>query len=113
MAIFSPSARQLIDRAVAMTADPRQKRIWLEWVAAHPEMRPAGDDWRSAGKTLPFEVVATAIYALEGMARRVRRDLENPTLSVDQISCLDNDLTHIESVEKFLIHAAQEQPQRT
>lgn len=108
MAIFSPNARQLIDRAVANT-DLHHRQIWQQWAGAHPEVRRPGDDWRAAARTLPFEVVTAAIYALEEMARRFRRELEKPNLSEDQISHLDNDLTHIQAVEQFLVHAAQEQ----
>jgi hypothetical protein len=109
MAIFSPKARQLIDRAVANTADPRQRQIWQDWVTAHPDVRSPGEDWRGAAKTLPFEVVAMAIYALEEMARQFRRELERHDLSEDQISYLDNDLSHIRAVEKLLVYTAQEQ----
>ncbi len=108
MAIFSPNARQLIDRAVA-TTDPHHRNVWQQWVRANPEVRHPGEDWRGAARTLPFAVVAAAFYALEEMARRYRNELEWPNLSEDRISCLDNDLSHIESVEKFLVYAAQEQ----
>jgi hypothetical protein len=108
MAIFSPSARQLIDKAVADAADPRQRKIWHDWTAANPELRKPGEDWRHAQNTLPVEVVATAFYVLEETARRLRRELERANLSEDEISYLDNDLSHILSVEKFVLHAAQE-----
>jgi DNA repair ATPase RecN len=109
MAIFSPSARQLIDRAVANTADASRRQLWHEWVAANPDVRQPGEDWRAAAQTLPFELVTAAIHALEEMAKWKRRELEKANLSDDEISLLDNDLSHIRSVEKFLVHAAQEQ----
>ena len=107
MAIFSPNARQLIDRAVAAT-DPHHQNVWQQWVQANPEVRRPGEDWRASAQTLPFEVVAAAFYALEEMARRYRNEREWPDLPEDRISYLDNDLSHIEAVEKFLVYAAQE-----
>ena len=108
MVTFSPKALRLIDAAVAEFADqPRQER-WKTWEKRHPDIRRkpdqlGWDDWGQA--KLPDDIVEIALLALDRWAGRLRDQRGNPDLSEDEVSDLDNELSHIRSVEDFLIKA--------
>lgn len=106
MAVFSPKARQLIDAAIADTGEPRYGEIWRSWVIANRDVRQPGDKWEGAITGVPPDVVIAAVYALEEMARRMLRQRENAHLSEDELSDIDNDLSHIKSVQRFLVQGA-------
>ncbi len=109
MAVFSPKAKQLISAAMAGVSEREYQEIWWSWVSTHPDVRHPGEPWQNATAGLPYKVAVAAVYALEEMARRLRREREKANLTEDQASDLDNDLSHIESVEQFLMQGA---PQR-
>ena len=99
MLIFSANARQLIDNAVASLDEPRQK-AWRTWIAQQPVRRSAGDPLDDERGPLPAEIVNIVLSALEAMRDNLRRQLSAPGLSEDDISDLDNDVSHISSVER-------------
>ena len=99
MLIFSPKARQLVDEAV-MLLDQSQRRAWLAWSSEHDVSRGAGDQRDNGKGALPPEVVNAVLTALEAKKDRLRQRLRTPNLSEDEISDLDNDLTHVRSVER-------------
>jgi hypothetical protein len=108
MAIFSPKARQLIDTAFADLGGTPQKDIWQAWVRHNNEVRsPAGPTWESAEGRLPFEIAMAAVYALEHLRGRKERLRDSGKVtSEDELSDLDNDISHVKSVERFLVQAA-------
>ncbi len=55
---------------------------------------------------LPFEVEMAALFALEHLADEKRKRREMAGLSDDEISDLDNDLSYVKSVERFVAKAA-------
>jgi hypothetical protein len=103
MLIFSPKARQLIERAVSNFTDPSRATIWRTWADANPNVRRAGEPWDDGGPPLPDEVVDTALLALDRMENSFIRRKEAVNLSEDEISDLDNDLGHLHAVQRFLI----------
>ena len=107
MAVFSPNAKQLISAAIADVSQPEYKQTWWAWVHAHPDVRGPGDRWQNATAGLPVEVIIAALWALEEMARRLRWRREWASASEDELSELDNDLSRIKSVQKFLVQGHQ------
>jgi hypothetical protein len=105
MAVFSPKARRLIDAAIADTGEPRYGQVWRAWVLANPDLRQPGERWEGATAGLPADVVVGAVYALEEMVRRILRHRERSNLSDDERSDIDNDLSPIKSVQRFLAAA--------
>ena len=103
MLIFSPKARQLIDLAVSTFVDPRRAAVWKSWAKINPKMRLSGEPWDDGGPPLPNDVVETALLALDQMEGSIQHEKENKGLSEDDISYLDNDLSHIHAVQQFLI----------
>jgi hypothetical protein len=101
MLLLSQGARQLIDAAVEELGDPTRKEVWRAWAAAHPRARRAGDFWDDGGPPLPHDVVEAALLALNEATRRKRSRIEAAS-SEDEISDLDNDLSHIKAVARLL-----------
>lgn len=106
MAVFSPKAKQIINAAIADVSVPEYKEVWTSWVASHPDTRKPGEPWQGATDRLQYEVVVAALWALEEMKRRLRGQLEGASLSEDEASDIDNRLSHIISVERFLVQGA-------
>ena len=103
MLIFSANARRLIDRAVAAFVEPVRAAIWQKWAATNPRTRGPGDPWDDGGEPLPRDVVETALLALNRMEGDIQRRKEPPNLSEDAVSDLDNDLSQLHAVQRFLI----------
>jgi len=107
-AILTAKARQLIERGVSEAGDYHHRKVWHSWAQANPDVRGPGQPWEKAAGRLPTEVIATALYVLEYIARGKRQKLERGHLSEDEISDLDNDLTYIKSLERFLLQGVPE-----
>jgi hypothetical protein len=103
MTILTAKARQMIEYGIADFGDHHQRKIWYSWEQANPAVRGPGQSWETATGKLPYEVVATALYVLEHVARGKRRQLENAGLTEDEVADLDNDLGYIKSLQRFLL----------
>lgn len=103
MLIFSANARRLIDRAVAAFVEPPRAAIWQKWAEGNPGIRGPGDPWDDGGDPLPRDVVETALLALDRMEGDIERRKTAPNLSEDELSDLDNDLSQLHAVQRFLI----------
>ena len=107
MLIFSPTARQLIDEAVAELPSEALRAIWTSWTREHPAVRQIGT-WADDGRgPFPREVLNIVFAALEGMSARLRLQRAEPTVSEDEIADLENDLSRIRSVERALYENIQ------
>jgi hypothetical protein len=106
MAVFSPKAKELIGAAIADVSQPEYRHVWWSWVQSHPDVRSPGEPWQNATAGLPVEVIIAALWALEEMARRLRMKREWGTLSEDEASDVDNYLSRIKSVQKFLVQGS-------
>ena len=93
MLIFSAKARQLIDGAITLL-DPRRQQVWSTWSSAHPVLTGPHD----AHDPPPREVLDVVIEALEAQDAQMRQRLFDPNVSEDDVSDLDNDLSHLRSV---------------
>jgi len=84
-----------------------QKDTWQAWAREHPDVRgPDGISWQDLARVLPFEVEMATHFALEHLADEKRKRREMAGLSDDEISDLDNDLSYVKSVERFVAQAA-------
>jgi len=103
MLIFTLKARRLITRAVNAFGDDRQRKIWLEWSAAHPETRrgPA-DPFEDGGGAFPPEVATVAHSVLNQIFDAQTRRLNSNKLSEDEEADLSNDIAFIRSVVNLL-----------
>jgi hypothetical protein len=102
MMLLSQGARRLIEVAVDELGDPARKEVWRTWSTANPRVRRAGDPWDDTEAPVPSDVVAIALFALDEMARRKRIRVEIASTE-DEISELDNDLSHIKAVVARLL----------
>jgi hypothetical protein len=89
MTKLSPKALRFIDAAVAESKDPRLRAAW------------SGFD-RDRIKELPDPVARAALSALQKVERRLRRELESPSLSEDDAAEVSNDLGFVCAVESDL-----------
>lgn len=105
MATLTAKARQLIERGIEEVGDVHHRKVWYSWTQANRDVRGPG----GAIEKLPVEVLATAFYALEHVARCKRRRLEERGISEDDVADIDNDLSYIRAVERSL---AQSLPER-
>jgi hypothetical protein len=95
MTVFSAKARQLIDDGVTLLAPP-QTKAWATWSNANPEARLTG----VASGEVPRELAEIVLAALAAKAAQMRQLIDQPGLSEDTVSDLDNDLTHLRAVER-------------
>lgn len=101
MLIFSAKARQLIDSAVTLLG-PSQQQVWLMWSSQYPRVRGPLDAADDRQGPTPSDVVDVVLAALEAQDAQMRRRLSAPGLSDDDVSDLDNDLTHLRAVERAI-----------
>jgi hypothetical protein len=101
MLIFSPTARQLIDNAV-LSLHPADRQIWVVWSAEHPHGRGPGEPADDERGPLPAELVDVLLAALEAKRSHMAGLFDKRTLSEDEISDLDNDLSHLRAVEQAI-----------
>jgi hypothetical protein len=107
MTFFSPKSRRLIEAAFADLGGTSQRDVWQAWVRANPDIRgPAGAAWQSLARIMPFEVAMATLFALEHLTDEKRKLRDARGLSDDEISDLDNDLSYVKSVERFVAQAA-------
>jgi len=106
MVAFSPSALRLLDAAVAQLADSPQQQRWSSWERDHPEIRrrpgAAWNDW--SGTALPGDILEIALIALGRLSMQLRNQRAHSS-SEDEVSELDNELSQIRSIERFLHEA--------
>jgi hypothetical protein len=107
MLILSAKARQLIDGAVAHL-DPRRQRVWSNWSSAHPV--PSGPHDVSH-EPPPRDALDVVMAALEAQDAQLRQRLSDPNISEDDVSDLDNDLSHLRAVcraiQSYLVEVAR------
>jgi len=101
MLIFSSKARQLIDNAV-LFLHPAERQVWIAWAAEHPHGRGPGESSDDGRGPLPAELIDVLLAALEAKRSHMTASFEKRTLSEDEISDLDNDLSHLRSVEQAI-----------
>ena len=89
MTKLSPKALRFIDAAVAQSKDARVKAAWN------------GFD-RASAKELPDSVARAALSVLQKVERRLRRELDSPSLGDDDAADISNDLGFVCAVEDDL-----------
>src|SRR5713226_4474698 len=101
---FSPKALRLIDAAVAELVEPPRKERWMTWRKKHPEaVRRSDQRWDDWGRsTLPHDIFEIDLAALDRWVSRLSEQRGKSGLSEDEISDLDNQLSHVRSVEQLL-----------
>ncbi len=99
MLIFSPMARQVIEDAVTLL-DGSQQQIWTSWSSNRTRIRGPGDSRDDGEGPLPADIVNVVFSALDARKERYRHAIGQPGMSEDDISDLDNDLTHIRAIER-------------
>jgi hypothetical protein len=103
MILFSAKARQVLDDAVGLLPDARQRAQWQRWSVDHPQTRQPGGPPDDGAGPLPRDIAAIALAALEAKALRLR--VERSDAAEDQIFAFDNDLSLIRSIETMLVEA--------
>jgi hypothetical protein len=89
MTKLSPKALRFIDAAVAESKDARVKAAWNGFN-------------RDPAKELPDPVARAALSALQKVERRLRRQLDLPSLGDDDAADISNDLGFVCAVEDDL-----------
>jgi hypothetical protein len=116
MVAFSPSALRLIDSAVTLHTDTARVGRWQSWKEKHPEIqRRPGAHWAQWGDfALPSDIVETMLLALDRLATQLRhaRDAAYEHHSEDEVSELDNELSQILSIERFIQQAPSKRVRR-
>ncbi len=110
MYLLSAQAREMIQEAVGGLPDLERRRIWYGWSDQHPRLFLPGGPDRDDEPPLPADVavvVLTALKVLEDAKRHLRA---SATLSEDDLSDLDNDITYIGAVTRLVQEAARGDP---
>ena len=102
MTILSAKARQVISLAISRYGSPAQKAAWYAWASSHRQVRRAGDPLDDGKSALPSGLIAAILPALNAMKRAMADRRDTPGLSEDVVSDLDNDRSHLKSVEHHL-----------
>ena len=103
MMVFSAKARRVLDDAVGLLPDARQRAQWRRWSADHPQARQPGGPPDDGTGPLPDDVAAIALAALEAKALRLR--VERSEAAEDAVFAFDNDLSLIRSIETMVVEA--------
>ena len=98
--MLSAQSRQLIKTAVDLYGSSSQRVVWYQWANANRQVSTHAD--RLSAPKVPHAVLAAIMPALEQAWRAMLDRRETPGLSEDDISDLDNDLSHIRSVARHL-----------
>jgi hypothetical protein len=115
MVAFSPSALRLLNAAVAQFMDAARQQRWSTWTQEHPGIRrrPGArwDEWGDA--PLPSDIADIALLALDRLTAQLRQERERAQSRQmeDTVADLDNEISHIRSIERF-IHQAPTEPTR-
>jgi hypothetical protein len=95
MLMLTSKARQTIDTAVRTLPDEQIRAAWVSWAKENPQIR------RPDGPTYDYSpdpeqpVVAAVLAALERVERSMRERINEPFVSEDEVSDLENDLTYV------------------
>jgi hypothetical protein len=101
MILFSAKARRVLDDAVGLLPDAQQRVQWRRWSADHPQTRQPGGPPDDGTGSLPHDIAAIALAALEAKALRLR--VERSEAVEDEVFAFDNDLSLIRSIETMLV----------
>jgi hypothetical protein len=102
MLLFTAKTRWLIDSAVKQLPDVSSRQLWQAWAKANPQLRRPGGVTDDNGPPPPHDVVLVMLSALDQLEASERRRINSPDLSEDERSDLENDLTYITAVSRFL-----------
>lgn len=101
MLIFSASARDLIEEAAVLLA-PARRGVWRAWAEANPRIRMPGDPSDDGRGPISDELAGVILAALEAKREQMKQLRSQPELSEDGMSDLDNDISHVKSVERAI-----------
>jgi hypothetical protein len=102
MLLFTWKTTRLIDSAVRELADDKQLYMWREWLKDNPQLRRPGgitDDQRGPPSA---DIVTVILSALSRLESTKKDRLADSSVSDDEISDLENDLTYIAALTKDL-----------
>jgi hypothetical protein len=98
MLTLSAGARQAIDSAVGLLP-PGQQGVWSDWAQSNTATRlPAS--MPDVAPDVPGHVAEVVLAALDAQKDAYQRALRAPDVSEDEISDLDNDLSHLCAIER-------------
>ncbi len=102
MILLSAKARRVLDDAVGLLPDARQRAQWHRWSRDHPQTRQPGGPPDDGDGPLPGDIAAIALAALEAKALALRTD-RSRAAAEDEAFAFDNDLSLIASIEAMLV----------
>lgn len=101
MLLFTAKSRHLLNSAIQDLPDEAGRQLWREWARDNPQLRRPGgivDDGTPPPSKYLIEVMLSSLRQLEAHKRRV----DWTTLSEDERSDLESDLTYIIALSQFL-----------
>jgi len=101
MILLSAKARRVLDDAVELLPDTRQRAQWRRWSEDHPQARQPGGPSDDGNGSLPDDIAAIALTALEAKALELRTDRSRA--AEDEAFVFDNDLSLIASIQAMLV----------
>ena len=102
MLLFTWKTRHLLDAAVQQLPDEHQRQLWRGWVPDNPQLRRPGGITSDQEPSPPREVLFVMLMALQQLEAVKRARLNAPSLSEDEASDLENDLTYITALSQDL-----------
>jgi hypothetical protein len=102
MLLFTAKTRYLIDLAVQRLPDEPSRQLWRAWAKENPQLRRPGGITDDSGPPPPRDVLLVMLLALDQLEASKRQSMNSPSLSEDERSDLENDLTYITAVSRFL-----------
>jgi len=102
MLLFTWKTRHLLDSAVQQLPDEELRQIWIAWAKDNPQLRRPGGIMMDHTPTLPATVLSVIRTALQQLETVKRERLHAPSVSEDEISDLENDLTYISALSRDL-----------
>jgi hypothetical protein len=102
MLLFTWKTRHLLDAAVQQLPDEHQRQLWQGWAKDNPQLRRPGGIISDQEPSPPREVLSVMLVALQRLEMAKRARLSAPSLSEDEASDLEDDLTYITALSQDL-----------
>jgi hypothetical protein len=99
MLVFTTKTRSFIERAILEFGTPANVLVWLEWSAAHPEVRRGPDDPYDDGNgPMPDDLNDAIVGSVQRQFDHLMHRIKRSDVTADEVANLSNDAAVLYSI---------------